>query len=352
MRVSFLFMLSLLTGFNKPMYAAKDDTQMLLLGAAGIGCTIAGIYLLSCLFSESDEQVLEQAQKNKNMHQATYGNMITICKEYPNALNAVNEDALYAFAVAKHHDTSITSYKAQLNTAITELEALYKKLSARIANQSNVTLQHSMSLTARELHTLIENMTALYTVLNKYKSYFNLYETEATLGAKYTKECALLTQTYGNRDNQTTAIRYFVLTESFASSNPFPRVTYLKALENGIKQLEKALTQVDHYYPRRIQPAQQLLDTLKAIKAYIITDALYSQEAILYEKDQREKERLRIEQEKADAEKRKAAAAERQAQAERERAQAERDRAWAEHRKADAALKHARAQQDYVNIIR
>lgn len=334
-----------------PVYASgvnsnnDDEIKLFAMVAAGAICIGGGIYLFCKAFcSESDEQVLQKAQQKIPVYRATYSDMIGLCKAHTNAPHSDYEDFLYTLAVKKHHQAGIYSYLSDLNSAIQELEKVRTELSKRIPNQSTYTLKKDMQTTVSDIQTLLNDLIALRDILATHKSYFELYQTESVIGERYARERIVLAHAYGDRNAEMFAIRHYVIAESSASGSPFPRVSYIKPLDRDIASFEERIRHTGHY-PRRVQLAQQLLQSLRAIKGYIVTDATYAQEIISYEQDQREKERIRIEQEKADAERRKAAAAEEQARAERERARAE-------QRKADAAEDRVRSERERTRLER
>lgn len=361
-----------------PAYASggnpNNDNEIKLFAAVAAAaiCISGGIYLVWKAFcSESDEQVLQKAQQKIPVYRATYSDMIGLCKAHAQSPQSDYEDFLYTLAVKKHHQAGIYSYLSDLNNTIQELEKARTELAKRIPNLSTHScghedsgLKNDMQTAASNIQTLLNDLIALRDILATHKSYFELYQTEAIISERYTRERIVLAHAYGDRNAEMFAIRHYVIAESSASGSPFPRVSYIKPLDRDIASFEERIRHTGHY-PRRVQLAQQLLQSLRAIKGYIVTDATYAQEIMSYEQDQREKERIRIEQEKADAERRKAAAAEEQARAERERAyaelrkahaaeeqaRAERERARASHRKARAQEEQNRKPQSSTTII-
>jgi len=318
----------------------NNDNQFKLFAmmAAGTICVGGVIYLLCKAFcSESDEQVVQKAEQKIPVYRATYSDMIGLCKAHTHSPQSDYEDFLYTLAVKKHHQAGIYSYLSDLNSVIQELEKARTELVKRIPNQSAYALKKDMQTAVSDIQTLLNDLIALRDILATHKSYFELYQTESVIGERYARERIVLAHAYGDRNAEMFAIRQYVVAESSTSGSPFPRVSYIKPLDRDIASFEERIRHTGHY-PRRVQLAQQLLQSLRAIKGYIVTDATYAQEIISYEQDQREKERIRIEQEKADAERRKAAAAEEQARA--------------EQRKADAAESRVRSERERTRLER
>ena len=331
--------LLLLSAAPTHIEAKNKDENSLLFSAIGITALGACVYALYNYLSESDEDVLDNGYRKLIAYKNDYSIMSTaltmrlkecdLTTKDSHYAQDVDEKLLYALATKKHNQATITVYRSQLSSALRDLKFVYDELTYRIKKQKDVLLQDRMRNTTEQLKTLIDTLSLLDRICAHHEAYFLMYETESKTGIKYADEFKVLTDYYGNQEMQANATRHYIITQSGTSSLPFPRVEYLKRIERDIKSLDKIIKRATHNYQDRTSSALHYLATLKTIKSYIITDALYNQEITNYERDQREKERIRIEREKADTERRKADAAERQACAEQEKA-------WAKQREARA----------------
>lgn len=317
----FPLLLALLTVIFSPVQIDSFDNNAakFTVGAIGAVAGAVGLYsLYDWAFSENDEAVIARSYANMQECRQSYEQEWHLIGTQVSAA-WLHEDILYALARLKHHKDAITSYTCLADTRLQRLESCHAELLKRI-NQKEKSLLHNQLLkVADDLFGVLEYMKSFVQVLKMHQSYFELYEIESLLGRTYHQELSLLDTYAHDRSAQAWAIRNFVITQSKTSSLPFPRVLYCHTLTHDINRLESIFNRATRHYAERMGFVRQLIDTLKAIKSYVVTDVLYTQESLQYEHDKREKERIAIERSKAQAEQRKAEAEERRAATERER---------------------------------
>jgi len=322
-----------------PTHTRNNDGTRLAIGVIGGVAGGLGLYgLYNWLCDESDEEVLATAQQHMTACKNEYKKPVTMLvnvvrNEFmeemitPSRVNRyidrLNERILCELALMKYDKPIINIYRSQLDSTLRNLNSSYNALSKRIIGQNDYIMRNHMQQTMNELMPLIEDVDLFARTLKIHESYFNLYETEGKVAFKYNEELKVIANYNSNLDNQAWAIRQFVIAHSKTSSLPFPRVEYHKIVNRDIEKLESVFNRSSHHYPERMACMRQLIDTLKLIKSFIVTDVAYSQEVTNYERDQRERERIRIEREKADAARRQAEAEESKARAERERVRLE-----------------------------
>ena len=90
---------------------------------------------------------------------------------------------------------------------------------------------------------------------------------------------------------------------------------YEEKISSDTDKLSESIYRLAYNYPTLIQYSKQLLQNLRTVHEYVITDPDFHQEKIRRENDLREKERIVIAQREAAAKEREAKAREQQAQA-------------------------------------
>ena len=315
--------LVLFTAFPTYIAQTRDDNgTRLAIGIIGGVAGAVGLYgAYNWLCGESDEEAMATARQRAIECKNEYREPIAM--QAGQYVDRLDEKILCELAKIKHSKPTISVYLSQVDSALRDLRSSYNTLSKRIVDQRDYMVRDCMQQVVSELRTLIEEMDLFSRTLKTHQSYFDLYEAEKKLAFKYDEELIVLASYNGNLDNQAWAIRQFVIARSKTSSLPFPRVEYRKIVDRDIERLESIFNKSSRHYPERMAYMRQLIDTLKLIKSFLVTDVLYPQEVVNYEHDQREKERIRIERDKADAARRKAEAEECKARAERDRVRLE-----------------------------
>jgi len=276
---------------------SKQDHDIITstVGAAAIISTGVGCYVLfNWLTQEPNEVVLDNAYRQYTAYKNTYQTILTQFNEHRASLEhtrTVDEQALYALAVAKH-TVPTTVYCTFLSSAVSDLTSSYTILLERAEQHNTRMLKDAMHATANLLKDTIDSLSLLHEIVTQHQAYFYLYEVESRL-TTYKDVCMLIDNHLYDHTAQADTVRHFIATESSTHTLPFPRVEYLKKIDRDINRLEQALRIPAHTYPDRTHAATELLNKLKSIKSYVEAGTGYAQEATDYEHDQFEKECIR-----------------------------------------------------------
>jgi len=304
-------------------------------GTAAAGAALIGISglitLADWMFSETDEQLFEKADKLCHRFHAQYHAITTwfeqSChvqvinsQEYDRVIRNFSEQLLYDVATKIWYLNEYEApYRSNLRTTIQQLHICQEKLNKRIRkirDQDHTNTHVSRLLYDMEsLEQFIQNRLVHFAFFSDYlehhSSYFTLYECEGIIGDDYRKEFELLTNHTYSRSTLAQELKYVITKKE---KGPYPYITYVKQLNRQLNKIRNCKSHLAYNYVDRISRAQQVVDSLEYIQKIVVTDSLYQQELRVQEREKLEHERMVLTQQQRLAEKDRANLLEKQNQ--------------------------------------
>ena len=342
--------------------STKPDTEEIIKKIGGIALVSAvayGIYkFASWLFTESNETIINRAEKELSKYFTSLGSAIAVVEAaYPirqldiNSRLAltteVNEQLLYnLYPLTKIIYSDSVNYINELDNTVRKLKKEREIVGKRINKlsldkapvfASVILSDRSESKDAtpgkrddrgvyessnnffyrklKEIHEKIDyqliSLEFLNILMKNHRSYFQLNDDYSKYLSIYKRELDIAASSGG------ISLGYELKRCALIKFNraSYPYLIYEEKISSDTDKLSESIYRLAYNYPTLIQYSKQLLQNLRTVHEYVITDPDFHQEKIRRENDLREKERIVIAQREAAAKEREAKAREQQAQA-------------------------------------
>jgi len=287
-------------------------------GAVAAGAALIGIGGLVTLtdwaLSETDEQLFEKADR---LYRHAYVEYYPTTNWFEQSchLHSINPQECNRVIrnlseqllnnVAKkiwYINESETTYRSNLRTTIKQLRSFQEKLSKRIykiQSQYHVnaeTNRYDMELLKRSIQNMLPHLVFFSDYLEHHRSYFSLYEYEGILYGKYQQEFKFLTNHAYDRYILAQELKYIITKKQNGS---YPYINYAKQLNRHLNEIKNRKACLAYNYVARINPVQQIIDSLEYIQGIVVADPLYRQELYAQEQEKLKREHIAVMQKQA-----------------------------------------------------
>lgn len=303
------FVFCLLVVFRSGECAEKNVSPSTI--AAITGGTIVGVIVLiefyKWLAKESDTQLLSNTKKIIHELEDTYGIMVQIIEEPCHVgsvldqvdraciLNELNESVLYALALKswntqKHMEYYYNNLRNLISVLHMRKERLLNRINelreadAAYVDYVSYSMLQELEALLKKIKQLLPHVELLRDYINKYLTYFALFELEDLLRNRYQDELRVLTDYPNNYDYIKQEIKRCIYVHM--QTNKYPYVDYVEMLDADVQQLTRIIRQARYAYTDRIRWSQWIVDSLGYIKGIVTADPQYTQEVREREREQ------------------------------------------------------------------
>lgn len=297
-------------------------------GAALLG--ISGLIALSGCFTESDEVLLNRAERNYNDAYSRYNDVVCwfeqkigahriTSTERERILTNWSESVLYELATKIWMMNEYQStYYNNVSSAVTRLQSDRNSLLQRVRKlEDSGRYDYATRNTLQRMRQVIQTVESFMphfglfcNFLEHHRSYFKIFETEGMIRNTYPHELTILAQ-YRDRCSIEQEIGYCILQKY---SGQYSFLKYVEQLENDIYKLRSCLCHPAYNYVNRISSARELFDSLSYIKSIIAANYRYQQEIREKNHELLERERIQVMKEQTCINRKKARALKRKNQ--------------------------------------
>jgi hypothetical protein len=335
---------------------------------AGMACIIGAgivglcglIYGIASYFKKSPEQIADDAEKVLHAAHAEgrrfyseYMNVFMRARYGEPTLDDIEANFLEVIADRMYvQGINVEEYIYAVEHSIKSLEkALTEVQSARenSRSRSRTPLYDRLEKIGQNIAYELEYLRDYYQRFANHRAYLTLAVFEFKLRNAHPYEITLL-QLYPV-DSYQLATSLLQKAKAYSIYSDYPMVYYYELLRGYNETLNHYIRDLNHWYPRRSQSAQQLIDCFGAICSIIADTPAFREERELKKEDDARRRMIELREREVRAQAERAAAAERQARAAQEQARAAERQAYAAQQQAQAAQQQARAAQQQQTVV-
>jgi hypothetical protein len=156
--------------------------------------------------------------------------------------------------------------------------AVLQETDAAYVDYITHSIVQEMEIIVKKIRQELPHFELLRDYLNKYTTYFILFDLEDVMRNRYKDELRVLTDFPNNYEYIKQEIVRCIYARQATYGYIFPFIHYVETLDADIQQLTRAIKQASSSYPDRIRWSQWIVDSLCYIKGVVIADSHYMQE--------------------------------------------------------------------------
>lgn len=275
----------------------------LCLGAAGLA-TYGLVKIGQWLFSQTNEQCLAKTREGYEQAINEYTALLSIlaekyqgCTDINSCLYDVSEQTLYKLAllicpqVPSGYYLPVSGYIKKLRNTVDQLAYLERNLSSRLHeltmhngyDPAVIYLKPQMIVVLEQTQGLLRDLHFAYDYVDHHKSYFQLFEREFLLLARYDRELHAIELYGAHYPSIAESMHQAIMVYQREHRDLYPYYQYLLRLEEDINALTGVMQHVSYNYYYRLQAAGLLRNKLTIMRQWVVSSPVYSQELQAYE---------------------------------------------------------------------